>query len=58
MPGLMADFGGSGIDEIDGRGRRDDTLLSKSTRPTVPTEKRGRDGKQSVAPSSPEEYFF
>src|SRR6266516_5841946 len=51
--GLMADFGEAGTAEVDGRGRRDDTLLSRRTRPTVLTEKRGRDGKQSVAPSSP-----
>jgi len=50
---LMADFGEAGTAEVDGRGRRDDTLLSRRTRPTVLTEKRGRDGKQSVAPSSP-----
>ena len=41
-----------GMDEVDGRGRRDDTLLSRRTRQTVLTEKRGRDGKQSVAPAS------
>src|SRR6266516_363827 len=50
---LMADFGEAGTAEVDGRGRRDDTLLSRRTRPTVLTEKRGRDGKQSVDPSSP-----
>jgi hypothetical protein len=27
----MADFGESGMDEIDGRGRRDDTLLCRRT---------------------------
>jgi hypothetical protein len=41
------------MDEVDGRGRRDDTLLSRRTRQTVLTKKRGRDGKQSLAPSSP-----
>jgi hypothetical protein len=36
---LMANFGESGTDEIDGRGRRDDTLLSRRTRQTVLSEK-------------------
>jgi hypothetical protein len=31
----MADFGGSGKDEIDERERRDDTLLYRRTRQTV-----------------------
>jgi hypothetical protein len=49
---LKADFGEPGMDEVDGRGRRYDTLLSRRTHLTVLTEKRGRDGKQSVATSS------
>jgi hypothetical protein len=32
---LMADFGESGMAEIDGKGRRDDTLLSRRTRQTI-----------------------
>ena len=35
-----------------GEGRKDDTLLFRRTRPTVLTEKRGHNGKQSVVPSS------
>ncbi len=49
---LMADFGELGTAEVDGREGKDDTLLSKRTRPPVLTEKRGCDGKPSVTPSS------
>ncbi len=49
---LMADFGESGKDEIDGRERRDDKLLSRRTRQTVLREKRGRDGRESLTPPS------
>ncbi len=48
----MADFGEAEMVEFEGRGKRDDTLLSRRTRPTVLTKKRDRNGKPSLAPAS------